>query len=221
MGDDALLATQVDDAERFRNCDRIHVACPVCSAETVFGGVFTLGDDKASDPATADQTLRSGSGDACGLYCPAPKCSGEYSLEHISSRVELGIRAHIKTYLDGWMLCDDNTCGHRTRQLSVRGDHCLSMRCRGRVSLEYSEKRLFEQLKYYESLFDVDRAMKMLNQQNKKREETGQAVRRGATVPSKLLPVYARLKEHVGAKIKEESEYNWVDSSFWGGVFGH
>ena len=213
--DDALMATQIDDKERFRNCERIRAICPVCSSENVFGGVFA--DPGEDSPPSAPNAA--GDYERCGLHCPRPNCTGQFSLEHLSSRVELGIRTHIRKYLDGWMLCDDNTCGHRTRQLSVRGDHCLSMRCRGRVALEYSEKRLYTQLKYYESLFDVDRARKVLNQQNVKRQEQGAPIRRGANIPPALIRIFTRLKEHVANKIREESEYNWVAPSLWARIF--
>ena len=221
MDDDgALMATQIDDKERFRDCDRIRAICPVCNSETTFCGVFAFPDEvDPAVPAVAATSGGAAGNGRCGLHCPVPDCPGQFSLEHLSSRVELGIRAHIKTYLDGWMHCDDNTCGHRTRQLSVRGDFCLSMRCRGRVSLEYSEKRLYTQLKYYESIFNVDRARKVLNQQNAKRKEQGTPVRQEPNIPPDLLRIFIRLKEHVANKIKEESEYNWVAPKFWSNIF--
>lgn len=38
------------------------------------------------------------------------------------------------------------------------GVACPGKGCQGRLVQEYSDKRLYDQLKFYETLFDVDRA---------------------------------------------------------------
>lgn len=60
-------------------------------------------------------------------------------------------------------MCDDAQCGIRTRQMSVYGTRCLGRSglardCLGRMKYEYSEKAIYNQLVYFASLFDVDRA---------------------------------------------------------------
>ena len=55
-------------------------------------------------------------------------------------------------------MCDDHTCMRRTTQQSVLGYSCTD-NCHGRMVQEYDDSRLHTQLKYIESLFDVQRAL--------------------------------------------------------------
>lgn len=56
-------------------------------------------------------------------------------------------------------------------QQSIVGLRCTAEACHGRMQQEYSEKDLYVQLKYLESLFDVDRARKKLKKNMPKDEE--------------------------------------------------
>lgn len=69
----------------------------------------------------------------------------------------------IKKYYDFWLLCDDSTCGRRTMQQAVRGLGCIVPGCHGRMKQEYDEAKLYTQLKYLESLFDVSRMREKKN----------------------------------------------------------
>lgn len=42
--------------------------------------------------------------------------------------------------------------------MGVMGVACLARGCQGRLVQEYSDKAVYDQLKFYETLFDVDRA---------------------------------------------------------------
>lgn len=54
----------------------------------------------------------------------------------LQMQLETQIREHIGKYYEGWAVCDDPTCGHRTRMMGVYGRRCLRPGCRGAVSFE-------------------------------------------------------------------------------------
>ena len=51
-------------------------------------------------------------------------------------QLERQIREHISKYYLGWTVCDDSTCGNKTRMMSVYGKRCLRQECTGRVTFE-------------------------------------------------------------------------------------
>ncbi|KAL7526294.1 hypothetical protein ACHAWF_001715 [Thalassiosira exigua] len=65
-------------------------------------------------------------------------------------------------YYDGLVQCDDPMCGLTTRQLLVCGDRFLKLNCNGKLAAVYTEAMLQTQLKYFDSLFDVEYALKQL-----------------------------------------------------------
>ena len=78
-------------------------------------------------------------------------------------QLESQIRAQTSAYYEGWLVCDDPSCGNRTRQMSVYGHRCLGPNgraegCLGRMSHEYPEKKLYNQLLYFAALFDTEKA---------------------------------------------------------------
>ena len=84
---------------------------------------------------------------------------------YLSNCVTLQVRACVQRYYDCWLVCDDHSCGRRTKQQSVRGYQCTN-NCHGRMVQEYDEAQLHAQLKYLQALFDVPRlqAKKGLNE---------------------------------------------------------
>jgi hypothetical protein len=69
-----------------------------------------------------------------GLACPSCKAPlGEGSLQ---VQLEVQIRKHVARYYEGWLVCDDSVCGHRTRMMRVYGRKCLRPECRGTMSYE-------------------------------------------------------------------------------------
>ena len=63
----------------------------------------------------------------------------------------------MRQYYDCWLICDDHTCGRKTTQQSAMGFACTGD-CHGRMLQEYDESKLHTQLKYLESLFDLERS---------------------------------------------------------------
>lgn len=151
--------SNLPDSERYKDCERLRVCCGSCGVASEFNGVFRLGTDEKSKFSNV----------MGGLKCPNPGCvSPEWWGEgtslacfgRISNALNLAVKGRVKEYYDGCLRCDDLTCGLETKQLSVCGGVCLARGCNGKLLPKYSEADLHLQLKYYDSLFDVDRAVK-------------------------------------------------------------
>lgn len=78
----------------------------------------------------------------------------------LQTQLEVQIRACIGRYYEGWTVCEDAMCGHRTRSMSVYGRRCVRPRCQAKVRFEYSDVELYNQLRYFAMLFDADKAQK-------------------------------------------------------------
>lgn len=90
-----------------------------------------------------------------GVQCK--KCESQISTLGVSSQLEHRIRSFIAKYYQGVVVCDDSTCGMTTKQISVYGKRCLSHGCKGVMRYKYSDKELYNQLLYFDSLFDVSK----------------------------------------------------------------
>lgn len=141
------LESQIPDSVRFEAAARLTLTCRHCKQRSVFEGLA-----ESTNMCTSH-----------GIVCPNPSCGKQFSVLTLSAQLESQIRAQTSRYYEGWLVCDESTCGNRTRQISVYGHRCLGPRgqaegCLGRMSYEYTEKQMYNQLLYYASLFDVDKA---------------------------------------------------------------
>lgn len=71
-----------------------------------------------------------------GFQCSDIECVQAISVASIAVQLDLQIRAFITKYYEGWLVCDDASCGHRTRMMSVYGKRCLVASCRGQMHYE-------------------------------------------------------------------------------------
>lgn len=71
---------------------------------------------------------------SAGPTCPA--CKTILSTASLQTQLETQIRARIARYYEGWTVCDDPTCGQRTRMMGVYGRRCLRPGCQGHVTFE-------------------------------------------------------------------------------------
>ena len=141
------LESQIPDAIRYKDCARLSLRCRACKVYTPFEGL--IGSPDSVTP----------SGVVCG------SCKEPLSTLSIVAQVEAAIRTQVARYYEGWLVCDDSSCGMRTRQMSVYGKRCLGPKglardCSGRMRYEISEKEICRQLKYFVSLWDVEEAKK-------------------------------------------------------------
>lgn len=144
-GDIAPLESKISDAERFRQSSYLVLNCK-CGAKFRFGGILASNDYQ--------MTFN-------GITCK--QCDTTFPTLKITSQLESTIRRHIATYYAGWVMCDDSACGITTRQISVFGKRCIGASgtahgCKGIMRYKYSSKALYNQLLYFNSVFDVDKA---------------------------------------------------------------
>ncbi|KAG2413667.1 hypothetical protein HFD88_002856 [Aspergillus terreus] len=141
------LESQIPDSVRFQNAARLTLTCRFCKEKSVFEGLVT--SSHMCNPH--------------GIVCPNESCQKQFSVLTVVAQLESQIRAQTSKYYEGWLVCDDSACGNRTRQTSVYGHRCLGPRghaegCLGRMTYEYSEKQMYNQLLYFAGLWDVDKA---------------------------------------------------------------
>lgn len=141
------LESQIPDSVRFANSARLNLKCRHCKEQSVFEGM--LDSPQMCSPH--------------GIVCPNQSCQKPLSVLSIVAQLESQIREQTARYYEGWLVCDDSACGNRTRQISVYGHRCLGPRgraegCLGRMSYEYTEKQMYNQLLYFAGLWDVDKA---------------------------------------------------------------
>ncbi|KAI0190295.1 hypothetical protein F4808DRAFT_444817 [Astrocystis sublimbata] len=147
------LESQIPDEIRFQDCARLSLRCRKCKTSSSFEGLLP-----ATSTTDGNPTLRV---TAQGVACPS--CSSTISNLSIVAQLEHAIRAQTSRYYQGWLVCDDVSCGNRTRQLSVYGTRCMGPKglatgCLGRMRYEYSERDIYNQLVYFASLWDVEKA---------------------------------------------------------------
>jgi DNA polymerase alpha subunit A len=138
------LESQIEDVVRFKDASRFALRCRKCKASFGFEGLVE------------SLEVCSPSGITCRCGYTLPNISVLAQLEH-------EIRQQTSKYYEGWLVCDDQACGNRTRQMSVYGHRCLGPRglghgCLGKMRYEYTEKMIYNQLLYFASLFDVEKA---------------------------------------------------------------
>ncbi len=185
--------SKMDDAERFHECDKLTVLCRGCDSKVEFTGCF-------AKEGTSGLNCND-----CGAKCFGRTTSANcYS--HISNRVSLLVNKMVQKYYDGWLKCDDYTCGHRTRQQSVRGYAC-TQDCHGRMVPEYTHEALYTQIKYLENLFDFGKACK-------KRD----IEKNSAPVPIEHEKVFTLLSKHMHNTVQWNG-YNWIRPSLWSAMF--
>ncbi|CAK4172103.1 unnamed protein product [Aphanomyces euteiches] len=214
---DVIPSVLQHDSDRFKSCTPLLLTCSKCQQENPFPGVF--------GPRSRSYT--------CGLECPNEDCRanfwgfeqqglygriGDDLVALISNRMHLAIRECTKRYYQGWVVCSEGTCGSRTQKQSLRGrkgDACSVSGCRGTVCMEYSESALYTQLKYYQSLVDVDRAINNVQKENSR--HNGQEV-----APSGLNERQKEVFQKLFIQINEtidRNDYNWVKPSMWTSLF--
>jgi DNA polymerase alpha subunit A len=139
------LESQVPDEIRFGDCARLELRCRKCRTSSAFEGL--LGSSKHITPA--------------GVSCPT--CSALIPNLSVVAQVEAAIRNQTARYYEAWLVCDDASCGNRTRQMSVYGHRCLGPKglasgCLGRMRYEFGERDIYNQLVYFSTLFDAEKA---------------------------------------------------------------
>ncbi|CAO3621927.1 unnamed protein product [Cunninghamella blakesleeana] len=145
--DYTTLDSQISDEVRFKDCERLNIRCRSCQSLTLINGIVRENRD-GDDGNIAEKILE------YGFSCS--NCHQMFPVKSVRVQITTAIRNFIKKYYEGWMICDDATCGNRTRMMSVFGRRCLIDGCHGAVVREYTDKQLYSQLLYLSRLCDPD-----------------------------------------------------------------
>lgn len=138
--------SKMTDEERFKDCEKLSLKCRFCKEAFEFQGL--IGSTSCCTPQ--------------GIVCPNSTCGKLLSIPSIVAQVEHQLRQAIQRYYDAWLVC--NECGIRTKQMSVYGKRrCVTASgtatgCKGHVYYEYTDKMVYNQLLYFKSVFDVQKA---------------------------------------------------------------
>lgn len=206
-GDDCFFAarSQQADVDRFKDCLKLMLKCSSCNQETPFSGLVGEGKEIAKGSQSFTCTC-------CGaLYLGRKRASDCYT--YMSNRITLLVRECVNHYYDYWLVCDDDGCprntseslGRRTQQQSIMGHRCTADGCHGRVYQEYDDSALHTQLKYLETLFNLEKFERDL----KRSEHTS-----SHAISRDDKEVFKLLHQHMSNAING-SAYNWIRPSLW------
>ncbi|KAL8742749.1 MAG: hypothetical protein Q9184_008204 [Pyrenodesmia sp. 2 TL-2023] len=174
------LESQIPDAIRFEKCTRFSLRCRHCKHSFTFEGLI---------PNLKEMEVE-------GIICPNREVCGKVlSTLGVTAQLEHAIRVATAKYYDSYLVCDDPSCGNRTRQMSVYGHRCLGPRgraegCLGRMRYEMGEREMYNQLLYFRNLWKVEadakdmkglteeerEKCKVVGERNRERFETCQRV---------------------------------------------
>jgi len=93
-------------------------------------------------------------------------------------RVQLDrlFRKCLARYTDGWLVCGEDMCQQRTRNVvcdAACGLQCTVGGCTGEMRVEYTSRELYEQMLYMQQLFDFEEAARKLAAANAGRVKQG------------------------------------------------
>ena len=210
---DYTPSSMMDDAERFKEVDKLNLYCASCNTLSEVSGVLRVHTDKS----TGVQSV------VTGLQCPNPSCARPAFWGHanpfmcyskLSNAISIYIRGVTTKYYEGLVRCDETGCGLETHQLSVAGGVCLRTGCHGRMQPVSGERAVYDHLKYLESLFNTKHACEQLEKKNiyGSKSEILKSISRGDKIVFDQLHASA-------SRALEGDAYNWISPGFWRSLF--
>ncbi|KAI3895952.1 hypothetical protein MKW98_025743 [Papaver atlanticum] len=208
-----LLSSAMDDDERYRGCEPLHLSCPSCShtfecpsisslALTLSSSDNPVGSDEEKLSSHFWRRLR------C-LKCPdESEDRGRMTRAMIANQVKTQADGFISMYYKGVMTCEDEMCKYTTRGLNLRvvgdserGTVCPNYpHCNGHLVRKYTEADLYRQLTYFCHVLDAVRFVEKLE----------------LKVRIPLERELARIQPMVGLaasivqKLRDQCAYGWV-----------
>ncbi|TRY76652.1 hypothetical protein TCAL_04076 [Tigriopus californicus] len=172
--------------DKYRQCQKLEIACPHCHEKVVVDG-----PDRLSDRIWIPFLLE----------CPMPKCRQPLfnQIGKIQNKITLMARQHINKFTLGTITCEDPACSGRSRQLPLRFHNayplCPTCDKGGNMYKEYTDKELYVQFEYLLSLFDLSHSKVDM---------------KAAPTMSKCFESYFILKNHV-ERIIQSNQYSLVN----------
>lgn len=159
-------ASMLEDDDRYKLCEPLELVCAQCFKKYAFTGVSEI----LAARATPNETPSTSAACPDPLMCVECNKSGglnQVSPAMLANQVKLRADEFIKRYYECWMMCDDEVCGHITRNVTLqrvgdaeKGTVCpLYPRCSGRLHRQYTETHLYNQLTQFYRLLDASRVL--------------------------------------------------------------
>ncbi|KAL9933797.1 hypothetical protein V8E36_007455 [Tilletia maclaganii] len=149
------LDSQMPDSIRFAACEPLRFKCHACGLFSTFEGCLGntpgMGLVRKTNAGPSSNRMLT----PMGIKCSHADCEAPLNIVPLAVQLELAIRAQVSRYYAGWTVCSEPSCGARTRMTGVYAKRCLVNGCKGRVVPAYTDKALYTQLCYYESLVSV------------------------------------------------------------------
>lgn len=141
-GDDPNVSVLMTDEERFKDVDKFYIKCSnKACAEPL--SEFKGSQDSKEDPLNCSQ------------------CKQDYKMNHVRNALRMFIREKQHKYYNCWLQCDDQTCGHLSRHISVKNfknAHICQQCHRGNLRIEYTDSALYNQFLYLSIIFDISKS---------------------------------------------------------------
>ncbi|XP_054706235.1 DNA polymerase alpha catalytic subunit-like [Uloborus diversus] len=157
--EDKLLnpSSLFDDKDRFQDCEKLVFVCPAseCYHKIVIDDILV------KEPNSISCILKS---------CANCKTSMVQHIANLKNQLQKTIRQFISKYYKLVLICEDVGCAYETRKVPLRftsgGPICSSCR-NSNLHLKYTEAQLYTQLAYFQHLFDLDKAVSSLTDEEK------------------------------------------------------
>ena len=149
LGDSrSMLLSITNGQERFEQCERLYLLCISCKQRTEYNGIAPLILDLMCS-ANEGTELKPASNFKC------QNCSSILPYNTITNQLITAMRKHISNFDECEYVCDEEICGARLRQHSQTLRQCpRAPKCSGTLSKLYTQASLYNQLIYFNSLFD-------------------------------------------------------------------
>ncbi|KAG5069905.1 hypothetical protein JHK85_002282 [Glycine max] len=198
-----------DDEERYRGCEPLVLSCPSCSGTfdcpPVFKSICLLGSERQRPTSVAPEEAEYNFWrKLCCPKCPDVKISPVM----IANQVKRQAERFILMYYRGLLVCDDETCKHTTRSISLRlvgdserGTVCPNYpRCNGRLVRKYTEADLYKQLSYFCHVFDTVSCIEKMEAKSR------------IPIEKELIKIRAVIKSAASTaqEIRDRCAFGWV-----------
>ncbi|EEB06508.2 DNA polymerase alpha catalytic subunit [Schizosaccharomyces japonicus yFS275] len=126
----ARIESTLTDDQRFSSARPLLLICPECKGESFnMKTVAEIREVLFADNVECD-------------------CGYEYSNLTVNLQFLGQLRNYLNHYYEGILVCDDSSCGNKTRQMNVYGRRCCAPGCRGHMHFEIDDKSLYNQIKF-------------------------------------------------------------------------
>ncbi|KAJ3221314.1 DNA-directed DNA polymerase alpha catalytic subunit pol1 [Clydaea vesicula] len=145
------LASQMTEEERFKDCVKFEPKCRFCKEKQIFNGLFNVTVNMHKIFQSFNLFFK---GTNVKIAWECNKCEKIMPIGSIQAQLICLIKKEIGNFSECWLVCDDTSCGCRTRQISIKARKCPVRGCRGFLTFEYGSKLLLTQFQYFLSLLD-------------------------------------------------------------------